>query len=482
MASKPRLPPAAFARPQSDLDFLSDEEGCCDTACRSRACLQTVAAAHTAGGLLPVAMVIEMFEQHASRTSSFSWTSMALPIASFSILPSLGVLLAKAASSDNCGPARRLVGAAFVVSLFVTMLLPTVGSPSDDATLVRNSLMLSAVALGLSGAAVQLVLLFCCTEVVVSSARLCHVLAVAGLIRSFGEFLGLIVASEPWGHDGYFTAFASESCPTGPCLTLRVSMSLAVPFLLLGLCLSLRIRGEKRRWRLKRGKTPKDSAQQPDASPHDSESKAQNENLVADLLQDPGAVAALFTLLLCGVASEASSQQQEIIQASAGVPRRGLAAARLAGSLLAALTVCRLVRCLGAFGTWLMGAMLQSALLLVSTGMQDAGSTSKLAWISAGGYIPILLHTVPYVVVLRRSRLRGSSGALALALVGAVAEAARILWRGPGHELQLLLGAEPVILGIGGTAGVWAAVLCSQAIACDRDGASRVVCASSPSA
>ncbi|CAE7222523.1 unnamed protein product [Symbiodinium sp. CCMP2456] len=156
MAPKPRLPPAAFARPQSDLDFFSDEEGCCDTACRSRACLQTVAAAHTAGGLLPVAMVIEMFEEHASRTSSFSWTSMALPIASFSVLPSLGVLLAKAASSDNCGPARRLVGAAFVVFLFVTMLLPTVGSPSDDATLVRNSLMLSAVALGVSGAAVQI--------------------------------------------------------------------------------------------------------------------------------------------------------------------------------------------------------------------------------------------------------------------------------------------------------------------------------------
>ena len=51
---------------------------------------------------------------------------MALPIASFSILPSLGVLLAKvgsakaqrqvnvkrpqAASSDNCGPARRIIG------------------------------------------------------------------------------------------------------------------------------------------------------------------------------------------------------------------------------------------------------------------------------------------------------------------------------------------------------------------------------------
>ncbi|CAE7210526.1 unnamed protein product [Symbiodinium pilosum] len=130
-----------------------------------------------------------------------------------------------------------------------------------------------------------------------------------------------------------------------------------------------------------------------------------------------------------------------------------------------------------------MGAMLQSALLLVSAGMQDAGSLAKLVWIGAGGCSPILLLTVPYVIVLRRSRLRGAAGPLALASVGAVSQAARVFWRGPGHELQLRLGAEPVILGLGGAAGVWAGVLCSRAIACDRDGASRVMeCAPSPAA
>ncbi|CAE7041910.1 unnamed protein product [Symbiodinium natans] len=480
MGPKPRLPPAAFARRE---DAYSDDE-CCDDACKSRGCLQTLAAAHTAGGLLPMAMIIEMFEEQTRRTPSFSWTSLALPAASFSVLPSLGVLLSKAASSEGCGPLRRLAAAAFVMALSVATLLPTVGSPGDDAALVQNSVLLAAVALGFAGAAVQLVLLFCCTEVAVSSARLCRALAVAALIRSFGEFLGQAVASESWGLNGYFSSFASDSCPTGPCMTFRVSMLLAVPLLLLGLCLSLRLRGEKRRWRLKPGKTAKESSEAKEASPHATETKeAQHDNLVEEFLQDPGAVAALLALLLCGVANEALSQQQEIFQALLGLPRRDLASARLAGSLLSALAVVRLVRCLGAFGTWLMGAMLQSALLLISAGMQDAGAASKLMWIVAAGCSPILLLTVPYVVVLRRSRLRGSAGPLVLALAGAVAQAARVLWRGPGHELQLRLGVEPVILGLGGVAGIWAAVLCSQAIACDRDGASRVIeCAPTPSA
>ncbi|CAK9043389.1 unnamed protein product [Durusdinium trenchii] len=124
--------------------------------------------------------------------------------------------------------------------------------------------------------------------------------------------------------------------------------------------------------------------------------------------------------------------------------------------------VPRLLRSLGAFGAWLVAAVLTAAMLLVSP--MVAGLWGEVWAALATGVLPLFFFALPLVVLLRRARARNRVPTLALALGLATQKGALVLWN---LIESFVVGLEP---WLGALCGIWAAVLCSRALVCDRDG------------
>ncbi|CAJ1384056.1 unnamed protein product [Effrenium voratum] len=439
--SKPRLPAAALRRQ----DFEAEDECCVDTFCSGRRCFQILAAAHTTGGLVAISMISAIIDAQLSQQSRI-WgfpSSGIHALGGFAILPLLGQLLSKADSGDA---SRIIAGVAFICGLLVALALPVMFI-AGNGSLVPDVCCLASLLLGACEASVRLVLL---NEVQATSLHLTQSLGVAFFLSFLGRALGSAVANTPWGTNGYFVGVNSKRCPTGStCMRVQVCMLLALPFQLLGLCLAMRLRSEKKRWR---SRTPKDLAVE-------SHNKEKEDIEMEELLQDPGTVIALVGALLCSISSSCAEEQSRRF---AGGDWVGLA---LAACFLSCCFVRSWVRCLGGFGTWMVAALLNSFLLLLVPAVAD---WQRPFWVAlAAGLLPLVLVTLPAVVAIRRTRARQRPPCVALALVLALQEGGQVLWTLAGPLFALGLVAST---GLGSVCSAYVAVLCSRAIVCDRDG------------
>lgn len=392
---------------------------------------------------------------------------LAHPLAAFAVLPLLGTLMAKA--PDFVRAIRLLGSVAFVVCLMVDLVLPSLFLASNK---VDDVLPVCSLLLGLCDAAVSLALL-CASEnqvVKAHSVRLAEAFGVAFVVALWGESLGLAMAAAPWGQNGYFSGFTSDKCVAGStCMRMQICGLLGVPFQLLGLVLALRLNSKKRRWRSSRsspsqGSKSRSSGEKSKEELEEDEVVVDTENQLAELVQDPGTQVALLSTLLSGVAMLCAKEQARVFMAPRGqtsnVP--GAALRFLFGILGCGLTP-RLVRALGAFGTWTVAALTTCALLLVSPVTTGLGVDWWAA--TATGLLPALFFALPCVVTVRRARARGRPVSLALAMTLATQQGSCVLWQATGHVLPNGLGPW-----LGAVCSVWAAVLCSRAIVCDRDG------------
>ncbi|CAK9110582.1 unnamed protein product [Durusdinium trenchii] len=172
------------------------------------------------------------------------------------------------------------------------------------------------------------------------------------------------------------------------------------------------------------------------------------------------AATALVSSLLCGIALLCARERAKVFSTPLG--RSEAWNGRLLSSLLAAAMVPRLLRSLGAFGAWLVAAVLTAAMLLVSP--MVAGLWGEVWAALATGVLPLFFFALPLVVLLRRARARNRVPTLALALGLATQKGALVLWN---LIESFVVGLEP---WLGALCGIWAAVLCSRALVCDRDG------------
>eukprot|EP00913_Durusdinium_trenchii_P028037 g26286.t1 len=252
-------------------------------------------------------------------------------------------------------------------------------------------------------------------------------LSVAYLLNLWGKSLGVAMALAPWGKNGYFTNFTSEKCVAGStCMRMQICGLLCIPFQLIALVLALRLPGDRKRWRNSPSAKVQEEAEERNAGASRSRGVAGTESLKKTLGR-----------------SEAWN-------------------GRLLSSLLAAAMVPRLLRSLGAFGAWLVAAVLTAAMLLVSP--MVAGLWGEVWAALATGVLPLFFFALPLVVLLRRARARNRVPTLALALGLATQKGALVLWN---LIESFVVGLEP---WLGALCGIWAAVLCSRALVCDRDG------------
>lgn len=466
MAPKLHLPPAAIRRSWEE----PSGECCCDNACRGNTCFRILAAAHTTGGLLAVAMISAIVEKQHQQDPEPMRRSMGLlahPLAAFAVLPLLGTLIAKA--PDFIRAIRLLGSAAFVVCLMVDLVLPSLFLASNK---VDDVLPVCSLLLGFCDAAVSLALLCACENQVVKahSVRLTEAFGVAFVVALWGESLGLAMAAAPWGQNGYFSGFTSDKCVAGStCMRMQICGLLGVPFQLLGLVLALRLNSKKCRWRSSRsspsqGGKSRSSGEKSKEELEEEEIVVDTESQLAELVQDPGTQVALLSTLLSGVAMLCAKEQAQVFMAPRGqtsnIPG---AALRFLFGILGCGLAPRLVRAFGAFGTWMVAALTTSALLLVSPVTTGFGVDWWAA--TATGLLPVLFFALPCVVTARRARARGRPVSLALALTLATQQGSCVLWQAAGHVLPNGLGPW-----LGAVCSVWAAVLCSRAIVCDRDG------------
>ncbi|CAK9046105.1 unnamed protein product [Durusdinium trenchii] len=445
MAPKIRLPAAALSNRWEE----PHQDDCCDTACR--ASTFSLTAAHSTGGLLAISMISAILQEQSQSDADPNRRSLGLlaqPLAAFAVLPCLGTLLVKA--PDVVKALRLLCSSAFVLCLLVDLMLPSLFMTTHK---VSDALPVLSMLLGFCEGGVKLALLSVCENQAVKcneATRLAEGFAVAYLLNLWGKSLGVAMALAPWGKNGYFTNFTSEKCVAGStCMRMQICGLLCIPFQLIALVLALRLPGDRKRWR-----------NSPSAKVQEEAEERNAENELDELFQDPGTNLALVSSLLCGIALLCARERAKVFSTPLG--RSEAWNGRLLSSLLAAAMVPRLLRSLGAFGAWLVAAVLTAAMLLVSP--MVAGLWGEVWAALATGVLPLFFFALPLVVLLRRARARNRVPTLALALGLATQKGALVLWN---LIESFVVGLEP---WLGALCGIWAAVLCSRALVCDRDG------------
>jgi len=454
--------------------------------------MQLMQQAQIAGGFLPLAFVDSLWTKqfpevlHDANGEDRFWSTLRLlellrPGVAFASLPWLGTFMA--APSGGASQIAGFLCAGFMLMTAGQLIMIAAADVRTDMTGMEEAqarqqgvqqwaFVFAAVLVSVASTLVKLCLRYCAADLSTGSGRLISSMMTAAMVENFGRYLGKLSAWSSWGHQGYFVELAGQACrPQDACFDLRVNMAISLIFTLMAMSLSCRAhRGDReKKWRLP---SRNGFASDADDEFHD---RTAAETL---LRNDPGTVAAIMAAFLSFAAwrsLERANTHEEVLSVEI-FPGELLGARRWAETFQVLVTVPvalgtpRLMRTFGAFGVWLSTNLLLAALLLCSAMVRTASPEVKTFWLALFGPVPVLLCTVPYVVVTRRARARNAPVIVGIALVCAVDSLAQIVWFFLGSDLKSLLGgSEVTLLAVGAACAVWSAVVCSHAIACDRD-------------
>jgi len=303
----------------------------------------------------------------------------------------------------------------------------------------------------------------------VAPVQLGTAFALASLFGMVGDALGRATAAVDWGLVGYFGVLATEACgASSVCFNARVAMLVGMVLALLGdvLAVLAGIGRGSRRGRWKSGRLAPLSEQQLEAP-----------TIVELVLEDPGAKAVLLAsgFAWAGLWACESHLDRYVAREVLG-PTEGPGAVR-AGRLLrfavgapVALALPRLLTALGGFGLWLSGSLAMSALLLISPMARAFPQASLVTvWAAGFGAVYALQAAVPYAILARRSRARSTSVPVAMAIANVPSYVAQLCWFWAADSVHSWFHSDVGVFVVGAVCAVWAAVVCSYALVCDRD-------------
>mmetsp|Transcript_13798 Transcript_13798/g.39471 ORF Transcript_13798/g.39471 Transcript_13798/m.39471 type:complete len:545 (+) Transcript_13798:74-1708(+) len=488
-----------------------------------RICCSLLPATQVAAGLLPLGFCDVVLAEWLpglladGKAAGDKWEVMASALhlaPSVSVLllsPALGVLSERAWDRGGCqGLHKLLAWQGLFWALGAQLLLSSaVGFGmflGDNVAHGPASLLLSGlgVVLYAVGRAALQVSFHARAAEAVPLPRLSAAFALAALLRQVGEWLALLVTSIRWGQLGYFPDFATHACGvSSACFDTRIGFFAAMLLMLLGCPLAAlaSVSGDvgrqqrrkqqshsgesstrssstpRRKQQLHSGASSTGAASTPRALPS-QRSDLERASVVEDALREPGARAVLTIAVLAWAGSlalegcAAHFVAQEVLPGPTGdsALRNGRVQSLYVGMAFSALTP-RLLRIFGAFGLLLSGALAQAALLLLAPMVRaSAGELLATTWLASFGAARALLLAVPPAIAARRARERSTPVAVAMAIMCTPGPAAQVAWAWAAGPVRGLLGSDVAVLCAGGASSVWAAAVCSYAMACDRDG------------
>mmetsp|Transcript_97311 Transcript_97311/g.172264 ORF Transcript_97311/g.172264 Transcript_97311/m.172264 type:complete len:510 (-) Transcript_97311:82-1611(-) len=433
-------------------------------------------AAQVAAGMLPVAFCDSVLSAHLVHLlpqkdhdedpylrAVVLIVPLLRPLTGLLLSPGIGLLCEK--TREFCGGSYRF----FLVMGLMTAMLGQflVAEASDFANAADDTesaalllVALGSLLLGVAHAALGVVLRARLARGVLPG-RLGTAFAMAALASELGSALGQAAAAVQWGKLGFYENLATEACGTSSrCFDVRICMvASGVLTVLAGLLATLA--GASR----VRQVTP-------------------NSVCMEKLLEDPGTRATLLaSLLMCAGCWAKESHWQKFISSEIFGPADGFGIAqqewlfRLALGIPVGLLLPRLLSSLGTFAVWLSGSLTLAGLLLLSFAIRSAANKKlTLLWLATFGGIQVLQLTLPPTILARRARARSLSVALAMGVVNVPIHTAELWWIQFSSYARELLDSELGIFGAGAGCAVWAAAVCSYAIACDRDGSASLAC------
>lgn len=464
-----------------------------------RVCCSLLPAAQVAAGLLPIGFCDTVLAEHwpvllaggSHQGDDWQWLAgliarLATPVAALLLSPALGVLSERAWSRGDCSGLHKLLAWHGLVWAAIAQLLLFAafdlgllfGDPHAVGPVSLAVSCLGATIYAIARAALQVSFHARAAESVPVS-RLGSAFALTSMLWQVGELLGRLVAQAQWGKLGYFSGLATQACGWGSrCFDMRVGLLTALVLTLLGCPLAAlaTVNGDVGRQQ-RRKQQVQSAASSPRSLPSRHSGLAKPSDVEA-ALRDPGARAILVAAGLAWAGWWALEVvlghfvTKELVPGSATTTtlRDGRSLGLCVGISLAAL-LPRLTRTLGAFGLLLTGALFEAALLLLAPALRaNPGKRLVTLWLTCFGLVHALLLAMPPAIAARRARARSTPVAVAMAIICVPGPAAQVSWEWLAEPVRRLLGSDVAVLCAGGACSVWAAVICSRAMACDRDG------------